>query len=395
VQLLLVVRGGQFPEIRTRSTLKALARLGAVGLMKPETAQRLHDAYVFLRRVEHRIQFLDDQQTHLLPTADGDLGWIAASMGLSCTAGACELLDRLCEIREFVSTEFDTLLHDGRAPQPPRTGGCRNCTTPPAQLDSESWLDRLPAELGERVRAFADNPRVQALRDETRLRIAKLVQRAVDEIDAGNCTTSSATRFVDWIEPLLRRESYLALLVERPNVQRRLLRLLGLARWPVRYLMLHPGVIDELADERTMIERFDPVALTAELEQRHAAWHRSGEADEGALLDTLRRAHHAEIFRTLVRDVEGRITVEAVADELSALADTIVACTLRWAWSSVKQRHRDTPKVAVIAYGKLGGKELGYGATSTSSSSTTTRTSPIRTARRRSTARTCASSSRG
>jgi glutamate-ammonia-ligase adenylyltransferase len=362
VQLLLVVRGGQFPEIRTRSTLKALERLGATGLMKPETAARLHDAYVFLRRIEHRIQFLDDQQTHLLPTADGDLGWIAASLGLSCGKNACELLDRLGETREFVSTEFDTLLHDGRAP-PPRNGGCRNgsCGVPKAQLESESWLDRLPPELAERVRLFSDNPRVQNLREESRLRIAKLVQRAVEEIRSGNCSVVAATRFVDWIEPLLRRESYLALLVERPNVQRRLLRLLGLARWPVRYLMLHPGVIDELADERTMIERFEPAALAAELEDRHEAWKRSGEADEGALLDTLRRAHHAEIFRTLVRDVEGRITVEAVADELSALADTILERSLRWAWGHLKQRHRDAPRLAVIAYGKLGGKELGYG----------------------------------
>jgi len=362
VQLLLVVRGGQFPEIRTRSTLKALERLRATGLMKPETATRLRDAYVFLRRVEHRIQFLDDQQTHLLPTDDDDLRWIAASLELSCGKNACELLDRLGETREFVSTEFDTLLHDGRAP-PPRNGGCRNgnCGAPQAQLDNESWLERLPEELGERVRQFADNPRVQNLREESRLRIAKLVQRAVEEIRSGNCSVAAATRFVDWIEPLLRRESYLALLVERPNVQRRLLRLLGLARWPVRYLMLHPGVIDELADERTMIERFDRMVLTAELEDRHEAWKRSGEADEGALLDTLRRAHHAEVFRTLVRDVEGRITIEAVADELSALADTIVERSLQWAWGHLKKRHRDMPRLAVIAYGKLGGKELGYG----------------------------------
>ena len=360
VQLLQVVRGGQFPEIRTRSTLKALAKLGAVGLMKAETARVLHDAYVFLRRVEHRIQYLDDQQTHLLPTADADLGWIANSLGLACRADACELIDRLCEVREFVSTEFDTLLHDGRSP-PPRTGGCRTCVAPTAQLDNDNWLERLPPELALRVRRFAENPRVQTLRDESKLRIARLVQRAVEDIAAGKCTPEAAVRFVDWIEPLLRRESYLALLAERPAVQRRLVRLLGLARWPMRYLMQHPGVIDELADERTMVERFDPAALAAELEERHEAWHRSGEADEGALLDTLRRAHHAEVFRTLVRDVEGRITVEAVADELSALADTILDRTLLWAWSHLKQRHRDVPRFAVIAYGKLGGKELGYG----------------------------------
>jgi len=363
VQLLLVVRGGQFPEIRTRSTLKALAKLVGAGLMKPETGQQLHDAYVFLRRVEHRIQFLDDQQTHLLPTVDADLCWISASMGLSCGADSRKLHDRLCEVREIVSTEFDTLLHDGRSP-PPRAGGCRgkcNGTAPPAQLDSDAWLERLPPELGERVRRFSENPRVQALREESRLRLAKLVQRAVDEVRSGQCTIAAASRFVDWIEPLLRRESYLALLVERPNVLRRLLRLLGLARWPMRYLMLHPGVIDELADERTMIERFDAHALASELEERHEAWHRSGEADEGALLDTLRRAHHAEVFRTLVRDVEGRITVEAVADELSALADTILERALAWAWEKLKLRFRDAPRLAVIAYGKLGGKELGYG----------------------------------
>src|SRR5205085_9010407 len=76
---------------------------------------------------------------------------------------------------------------------------------------------------------------------------------------------------------------------------------------------------------------------------------------------TLRRAHHAEVFRTLVRDVEGHITVEQVADDLSALADATLTVAIDWAWRHLKQAHRETPRLAVIAYGKLGGKELGYG----------------------------------
>jgi glutamate-ammonia-ligase adenylyltransferase len=119
-------------------------------------------------------------------------------------------------------------------------------------------------------------------------------------------------------------------------VQRRLLRLLGLARWPMQYLMRHPGVIDELADERLLRGRFDRAAFIAELQSRHAAWARSGEADEEWLLDTLRHAHHAEVFRTLVRDVEGELTVEQVADDLSALADAVLDTTLRWAWALLK-----------------------------------------------------------
>jgi glutamate-ammonia-ligase adenylyltransferase len=387
VQLLLVVRGGQFPEIRTRSTLKGLQRLHEHGLMKAATAERLAEAYVFLRRVEHRIQFLDDQQTHLLPTADGDLAWIAASLHLACNADSrrraapsrrcplggpepeatggpafCELMDRLCDIRELVATEFDALLHDGQAPAANAgRNACKSCGGPPLPIDSLDFIERLPAELGARVRTWAEQPRVQALRDESKLRLARLVKRAADCVGAGLCPMEAALRFVDWVEPLLRRESYLALLVERQEVQKRLLSLLGLARWPMRYLMLHPGVIDELADERLMHGRFDRVSYIDDLETRHHAWQRAGEADEGALLDTLRRAHHAEVFRTLVRDVEGHITVEQVADDLSALADATLDTSLRWCWQRLKQRHREAPRLAVIAYGKLGGKELGYG----------------------------------
>jgi glutamate-ammonia-ligase adenylyltransferase len=358
VQLLLVVRGGQFPEIRTRSTLRALQRVAAKGLMKPDTAARLAEGYVFLRRIEHRIQYLDDQQTHLLPGADGDLAWIAASLGLACRADACELLDRLGKVREFVASEFDLLLRtEGAAERRP----CTNCGPSPLPVDSDALIERLPAELCGRLRDWVRQPRVAGLRDESRLRLGLLMRRAGDSLAQGRCTAAAALRFVDWVEPLLRRESYLALLAERPSVQERLLRLLGLARWPMQYLMRHPGVIDELADERLQHQRFEPGAFIADLEHRHVGWQRSGEANEEKLLDTLRHAHHAEVFRTLVRDCEGELTVEQVADDLSALADAVLETTIAWAWPLLRQRHRERPALAVIGYGKLGGKELGYG----------------------------------
>ena len=362
VQLLLIVRGGQFPEIRTRSTLKALAKLAERGLMKPASAARLAEAYVFLRRLEHRIQFLDDQQTHLLPSADADLRWIARSMGLNCTTDACELLLLWCETREFVATEFDALLHEGQSDAPNGNGTtCRGCVPAQPALDSPELAARLPEELATRVKAWCELPKVKLLRDDTRNRLAKLILRTADAVQAQTCTLEASGRFIEWLEPLLRRENYIALLVERPPVHHRLLRMLDGTRWPVRYLMRHPGVIDELADEQLLHGRFDAAEFTAGLDARYATWHRSGEVDEEALLDTLRRAHHAEVFRTLVRDIEGHISVEQVADDLSALADATLSCALRWAWRHLKQAHREQPRVAVIGYGKLGGKELGYG----------------------------------
>ena len=361
VQLLQVVRGGHYPELRTRPTLQALQRVAAAGLMPQDTADALARAYEFLRRVEHRIQYLDDQQTHVMPMAcgtghdsddDSDLGWIAHTMGF---ADCCPFLHELDAHRELVAQEFDTLL--GGA------GECRGCGGPKggkAPADLETLLEQLPAQLRERVSNWSRHPRVLALREDARARLSRLVARTGQWLEQGRVSEEAALRMADWIEPLLRRDSYLALLLERPGVHERLLRVLGAARWPARYLLQHPGVIDELANDTMLAERFAPEEFERELEDRRRSLQITGEDDDEALLNLLRRAHHAEVFRTLARDVEGQLTVEQVADELSALADAVLRVTARWCWQRLKNRHREAPRFAIIGYGKLGGKELGY-----------------------------------
>ncbi|WP_448254772.1 bifunctional [glutamate--ammonia ligase]-adenylyl-L-tyrosine phosphorylase/[glutamate--ammonia-ligase] adenylyltransferase [Ottowia oryzae] len=365
VQLLQVVRGGQFPELRTRPTLEALQRLARAGLMPADTADGLARAYVFLRRVEHRIQYLDDQQTHMLPTADADLDWIARTMGCD---GTCAFLSELDMHREFVAEEFDRLLgNDGQCKgcqkKPPAAG--RTCATESPTQDSPIGLEGLaalfPPDMRARLAEWTEQARVQALRDAARQRLWRLMERTAQWLAEGRTTEASVLRLLDWIEPLLRRDTYLALLLERPAVHERLLRVLGAARWPARYVMQHPGVIDELANPALLSDRFDPAAFERELEWRRESLASTGEDDEETLLNLLRRGHHAEVFRTLVRDLEGRITVEQVADDLSALADAVLRVTLRWCWPLLRQKHRDAPRLGIVAYGKLGGKELGYG----------------------------------
>jgi len=358
VQVLQVVRGGQFPELRTRPTLDALQRVAHAGLMPQDTADAMARAYDFLRRVEHRIQYLDDQQTHVLPPRDDDLAWIAQTLGYSdCRT----FLSDLDTHRELVAGEFDILLGG----QPACNGkGCGKAGAHSAQ-QLDDLLDQLPpewpAQFRSRLMLWRQHPRILALREDSRARLGRLVQRTAQWLLEGTATEEAALRLIEWIEPLLRRESYLALLMERPAVHERLLRLLGAAKWPARYLMQHPGVIDELASDELMHERFDDAAFSRELQQRLAALRRTGEDDEETCLNLLRRAHHVEVFRTLARDVEGVLTVEQVADDLSALAEAILNITTHWCWQHLKNRHRETPQFAIIAYGKLGGKELGYG----------------------------------
>ena len=360
VQLLQVVRGGHFPELRTRPTLQALQRLTQANLMPAATAEALAQAYVFLRQVEHRIQYLDDQQTHVLPTQDDDLNWLALTLGFG---DACDFLSQLDTHRELVAHEFDRLLGLGDTSDA-ATGTCKGCPPPAASashVDLPSLLPTLNQRLRERVAHWPEQPRVRALRDEGMQRLLKLLQRTNAWVEEGRITEDAATRWTDWMEPLLRRESYLALLVERPRVHEQLMRLLGMARWPAKYLLQHPGVIDELAGDALLAERFVPEEFEQELTRRLASLQSTGQADEETLLNLLRRAHHAEVFRTLARDVEGRITVEQVADDLSALADSVLKITSQWVWQHFKQRHREEPQFAILAYGKLGGKELGYG----------------------------------
>jgi [glutamine synthetase] adenylyltransferase / [glutamine synthetase]-adenylyl-L-tyrosine phosphorylase len=363
VQLLQVVRGGQYPELRKRPTLDALQRVFQAGLMPQATADALCTAYAFLRRVEHRIQYLDDQQTHAMPTEDADLQWIAQTMGYKeCDSDSRAFLSDLDAHRELVANEFDKLL--GGFQQTNAQANAKDCGTQACKvcptLEATAAVAANP-EFTKRIDTLTQHPRVLNLREDAKTRLMRLLQRTASWLQDGRITELAALRSADFLEPLLRRESYLSLLWERPVVHERLLKLLGSARWPAKYLLQHPGVMDELAGDAWLTERFDAPEFEAELALRLKALQSTGEDDVETLLNLLRRAHHAELFRTLARDIEGQLTVEQVADDLTALADAVLRVTLTWCWQRLKNKHIDVPQIAIIGYGKLGGKELGYG----------------------------------
>jgi len=236
--MLQVVRGGQFPELRMRPTLQALPALVQARLMPADSAESLAQAYEFLRRVEHRVQYLDDKQTHVLPTDEDDLRWIALSMQLPDT----DALDSQLQFwRDKVANEFERLLR-------PAAAAPSESAPVATSADIDSLLDNLSPALRQRVATWSDAPRIRALREDARQRLFKLVQRTQTWLGQGRVSEAAALRWCDWMEPLLRRETYLALLLERPPIHAQLLKLLDAGRWTTTYLMKHPGVIDELAD---------------------------------------------------------------------------------------------------------------------------------------------------
>jgi glutamate-ammonia-ligase adenylyltransferase len=136
----------------------------------------------------------------------------------------------------------------------------------------------------------------------------------------------------------------------------RLAQLFDASSWAAEYLNRHPVVLDELLDARSLLAPPDWREFANELRAQLAA----REGDEERQLDWLREMHHAHVFRLLVQDLSGLLSVEALADHLSDLADAMLQVTLELCWRQLRGHHRSDPRFAVVAYGKLGGKELGY-----------------------------------
>jgi glutamate-ammonia-ligase adenylyltransferase len=126
--------------------------------------------------------------------------------------------------------------------------------------------------------------------------------------------------------------------------------------WAAKYLTRHPVLMDEFLDDSILHSEPDWKEFALECHQRLEAF--SGDTERQ--MDVLREQHHAQLFRLLAQDLDGVLSVERLADHLSALADVLIAATLNAVWQTLSGRHRPEPRFAIIAYGKLGGKELGY-----------------------------------
>ena len=354
-QVFQLIRGGREATLRNRSTRDTLAVLAGLGIMDQATVSRLLEAYTFLRNLEHRLQYLEDAQTHSMPSNPEDGALIAQMMGYADLAA----LDAALTIeRSFVASQFDIMF------------GIKEGTPADSDLsfsDTENaevvliLLGKLniqdPEQAGSILMRSLQAPRLRSLSEASKNKCMILINRALGIIAAlpdQHCVTLQ--RLLDLLEAVVRRSSYLALLIEYPRTLQRLIRMMHASDWATRYLIRHPILLDELLDVSTLHQNPDLDGFRAELE-RQLQLH---EGDTERQLNILREQHHAQLFRLLAQDLDGLLSMERLADQLSQLADIMVDVTILTIWRTIPQRHRDDPQFGVVAYGKLGGKELGY-----------------------------------
>ncbi|NDU85106.1 MAG: bifunctional [glutamate--ammonia ligase]-adenylyl-L-tyrosine phosphorylase/[glutamate--ammonia-ligase] adenylyltransferase, partial [Ferrovum sp.] len=357
VQAFQLIRGGQDALLRLIPTLEVLSVLAQRGFLPMDTVILLRDHYIFLRQLEHRLQYLDDAQTHSLPMDNDDQARVAGAMGfVDFEAFRSNLVPRL----QFVSGVFDRIF-PAESVSSPAGPGERLWAQAGNEAFSEQG-DDVDGDLLQKLVAMRQFPAYRAQSARTREQFDRAFGRGLNQILEGYDHPQRAvvlTRFLHFMEAISRRASYLMLLVDYPVVLERLLSLLAVSEWAARYVTQRPQLLDEfLVDADPQRTDFDQYWTHFRATLRARLLEVSGDTEEH--MDILRRARHAETFRILLRDLRGELTVEEVADRLSALADVMMALVLEASWQEVPERHHEMPRFAVIAYGKWGSKEMGY-----------------------------------
>jgi glutamate-ammonia-ligase adenylyltransferase len=378
VQALQIVRGGREPALRARGTQSALAALAARGLLPDGAVSSLRNAYVFLRDVEHRLQYRDDRQTQRIPPDPTELAALAGAAGFP---GAREFQATLAAHREAVSQQFDAVFGGKDSDKGATAAAARvdsGDSVPAFDLPTLAaiWRGDASDDAAQSVFAAAgfDDPaglaaELARLRRSGRyLALPALSQQRVDELVPqllkvaaserieGASAQTVFHRLFGLLESISRRSAYLALLTEHPPVLPRLAQLMGASSWAADYLTRHPLLLDELLDARVLLALPNWDDWRTELGRMMHA--HAGDAERQ--LDVLRHFQHAQSFRLLAQDLAGLLTVESLADHLSMLADVIISSALSAAWAQMGGTVAAPPKFAVVGYGKLGGKELGY-----------------------------------
>ncbi|GAB3247490.1 bifunctional [glutamate--ammonia ligase]-adenylyl-L-tyrosine phosphorylase/[glutamate--ammonia-ligase] adenylyltransferase [Chitinimonas naiadis] len=357
-QVFQLIRGGRRPALRIRPTREVLRELVSMGQLEAITVAELTAAYVFLRDLEHRLQYLDDGQTQMLPSNEADRLLIAESMGfLGWTAFQSALDGHRTTVSRHFEQVFALPQAEGDAVHP-LAGVWLGIAEGQSGQDKLAALGyHQPAEMERLLAAIAQGGRYQTLADKSRRRLDALIPPLVEVCARQPNPDETLSRILRFLDAIARRESYLALLAEHPQTLSRLAALHSASPWVADYLHRHPILLDELLDARLLYTPPDLPKLGEQL-RAELALH---EGDTEAEMDVLRHFQHQQVFRLCAQDLAGQFSLTTLSDHLSDLADLVLSVTLERAWAELSGRHRDQAQFAVIGYGKLGGKELGYG----------------------------------
>ncbi|MEM9172835.1 MAG: bifunctional [glutamate--ammonia ligase]-adenylyl-L-tyrosine phosphorylase/[glutamate--ammonia-ligase] adenylyltransferase, partial [Pseudomonadota bacterium] len=359
VQSWQLIHGGKLAPLRTPRLRQALDAAIAARLIDASSAATLYDSYRFLRQLENRLQALDDQQTHEVPEQAAPRELLALVMG--CASWAA-LAERLAHHRASVLQQFNALLHSAEADVPVgwlQLEGAVLCQrlTQVGVDDAQDIAAQLEVFAAALTRSGCD-----PLSEQRAHRFVDALMPRVSQFDRPAQLIARVLRFADAVR---RRSAYLSLLIESESALDRLLRLLHASEFLAQQLIEHPMLLEDVLAHEARFDALSRDALQAALAEAQAGSDAALEAQMQAIV----RFGRAGLFRIAVADIVAELPLMQVSDRLSDLAELSLAAVLSLAWTELTTKFGSpasesidaTHGFAIIAYGKLGGLELGYG----------------------------------
>lgn len=371
VQAFQLIRGGQQPELRDPCLLNVLPVLAETGLLPASASEELRDAYIFLRNLEHRLQAVADRQTQQLP--DDELGWqrLAWTLGLDSQR---TLEQRLGGYRDRVRYHFSEVVADPERESEEVQGS-----------DSELldlWLGKVDDEQAQSMLAsigvadsvgvltrlgdFRASRTVGAMQSIARDRLDRLMPLLLEALGYQGQGLQVLERLLDFLEAILRRSAYMALLLENTDALTQLVKLVAASPWIAERLTRHPVLLDELLDVRTLYSPPGRDELDDELRQQLL---RLPEDDLEQQMEVLRHFKQAHLLRVAASEVTEVLPLMKVSDYLTWLAECTLNEVVNLTWRPLVEKHGHPlradgqpcdPDFAVVGYGKFGGIELGH-----------------------------------
>ena len=364
-----LIRGGRTKALQTQSLHSVLEVLVAEGLMDRSEQQGLYRAYEFLRNTEHGLQGIADKQTQQLP---GDpLAQARLSTIMNC-ADWTEFYEQLQQHREQVSHSFAAIISEPGASDEltqPSTEQQSDWPQNPEFDEIHQYLQHLGYEqaqhIADKLIGFYQSRAVQTLDNLPRTRLDKLMPRLLQACVGRE--TGTLSRVLGLIQEILRRSAYLALLVENTQALEELCLLCERSSWIADELTAYPALLDELLDSRALYTAPEKPFLRDQLRQQTM---RIASEDTEQQMEVIRYFRRSFTLRAAACEVTGALPLMQVSDYLTWIAEVVVEHVTNVAWDQLQGTYgipplssavaTQTPGFIVVAYGKMGGIEMGY-----------------------------------
>lgn len=364
IQSYQLIYGGRDTDLQQRNAMQVLHLLAEKNYLSAQVADRLEQAYYFLRDTEHAIQAIYDQQSHSLPPDDNDKLRIAYVLGYETID---DFLAQLEQHRQYVGQEFDDVVDISAEDDQQDDQEWRHIWLEQAPYFSESLQRQgFNEDEVERLNRLRQDPRVQRLEtlalERFQLFMPKLLKELALTQDRGNVVEG----LILLVEAVLRRTIYLVLLIENPRALKRLIKVATASPWIVKQLAQYPVLLDELLHGQGLGKVPQVSDLRESLREQGLRLALEDQEAHMQMLRYFRLAHHLHI---VAAESSGKLSLMKVSDYLSFLAEAILEYVLQLAWQQAVQKYgcptrngeaSEQADFLIVAYGKLGGLELSH-----------------------------------